>query len=83
MFGKGKWANKILIEGPKDAQLVARIEKIPEVNPDFDDYPVDYTKPGRRSLLGALKVALNYAKANVYCMFYREKRKNNGQAKGA
>ena len=80
MFGRGKWVNKVLIEGEKDAQLVSRIEGIPEVNPDFDQYPVDYKKPGRRSFWKALKVSLRYAKSNIYCMFYKDKRKNQGQA---
>ena len=44
MFGFGKkWQNKVLIEGEKEAMALAQIEGFPDVNPDFDCYPVDVT----------------------------------------
>lgn len=81
MFGKRKWVNKICIEDEKEAQIVSRIEKLPEVNPDFDRYPVDYKKPGHRSLRQAVKISVEYAKHNIYNMFYKDERRNQGQAK--
>ena len=41
MFGRKRWETKILVEGEKSAQLVSRIENLPDVNPDYDIYPVE------------------------------------------
>ena len=79
MFGRGKWVNKICIEGEKEAQIVSRIENLPEVNPNFDSYPVDYKKAGHRSFMQAVRVSMEYAKHNIYNMFYKDKRINQGE----
>lgn len=71
MFGKGRWKNQILIEGEKEAQLVARIEGLPDVNPEYQCYPVDMKLPGKRSFWEAVKKSMQYSKHNVYNMFYK------------
>ena len=76
MFGKGKWVNKLCIEGEKEAQLVARIEGLPEANPDFDSYPVDMTLPKRKTFIQACKKAIEYSKHNIYNMFYKDERRD-------
>ena len=81
MFGRKKWVNKILIEGEKEAQLVSRIENLKEVNPNFDSYPVDFKKAGRRTLWQAIKVSIEYSKHNMYNMFYKDDRINQGECR--
>ena len=71
MFGRGKWKNEILIEGEKEARLVARIENLPDVNPDYDIYPVDMKLPGRRTMMSAIKKSIEYSKHGIYNMFYK------------
>lgn len=71
MFGRKKWKNQVLIEGEKEAQLVARIEKLPDVNSEFNQYPVDMKLPGKRSLKEAIKKSIEYSKHNIYNMFYK------------
>ncbi len=66
-----RWRNDILIEGEKSAKIVSRIEKLPDVSPDFDDYPVDVKLPGRRTKRQAVKKAKMYSDLNIYNMFYK------------
>lgn len=76
MFGIGKkWKNEILIEGEKGARLVSRIENLPDVNPEFDCYPVDMKLPGRRSFMEAVKKSIEYSKHGIYNMFYKIQKK--------
>ena len=70
-----KWRNEILIEGQKEAREVARLEKLPDVDATFDDYPVDYKKPGLRSFKEALRIAMEYSERGIYNIFYKERRK--------
>lgn len=71
-FTRKKWRNSILIESEKEAMLVSRMEGLPEINHDFRDYPVDYTLPKRRTMIKAIKKAIEYSKGNVYNMFWKE-----------
>ena len=71
MFGKKNWETKILVEGEKSAQLVSRIEQLPDVNPDFDVYPVEIKLPRRQSLKEAIRKTIEYGKHNIYTMFYK------------
>jgi hypothetical protein len=73
MFGRKKWQTKILIEGEKSAQLVSRIEKLPDVNPDYEYYPVELKLPEKTTFKEAIKKAVEYAKHNIYTMFYKVK----------
>lgn len=75
MFGRGKWKNEILIEGEKEARLVARIENLPDVNPDYDIYPVDMKLPGRRTMMEAIRKSIEYSKHGIYNMFYKISKK--------
>ncbi len=75
MFGRKKWEQKILIEGEKSAQLVARIENLPGVNPEFDVYPVELTVPKRQTLIESIKKTIEYSKHNIYTMFYKSHKK--------
>ena len=71
-FSKKKWRNSVLIEGEKEAMLVSRMEGLPEVDHNFNNYPVDLTLPKRRTLREAVKKAIDYSKANIYNMFWKE-----------
>ena len=75
MFGKKNWVNKLCIEGEKEAQLVARMENLPEANPEFDHYPVDIKLPERRTLKEAVKKSIEYGEKNIYNMIYRVTKK--------
>ena len=83
MFGKGNWVTKLLVEGEKDAQLVSRIERLPEADPRFENYPVEIKLKKKRSFWQAVKVAVDYAGHNIYSMVYKDKRENQGEAQKA
>lgn len=65
------WRNSVLIEGEKEAALLAREENLPGVNPEFDLYPLDVTLPKRRSFLEAAKKAVKYSSMGIYNMIYK------------
>lgn len=71
MFGKKKWRNVVLIEGQNDAMLIARMENLPDVNEDFDGYPVDVTLNKKRTFWEAVKKAVAYSEKNIYNMLIR------------
>ena len=71
MFGRKRWETKILVEGEKSAQLVSRIEHLPDVNPDYDCYPVEVKLPKRQTLKEAIRKTIEYSKHNIYTMFYK------------
>lgn len=71
MFGRRKWKNSVLVEGEKEATLVAREENLPGVSPEFDQYPVDIALPRRRNLWQAIKKSMTYSKMGIYNMFYK------------
>ena len=75
MFGRKNWETKILVEGEKSAQLVSRIEKLPDVNPDYDVYPVEIKLPKRQTFKEAVMKAVEYSKHNIYTMFYKISKK--------
>lgn len=75
MFGRKIWETKILLEGEKSAQLVSRIEKLPEVDPEFNVYPVEVKLPKRQTLKEAIKKTIEYSKHNIYTMFYKVSKK--------
>lgn len=72
MFLTKKWRNSVLIEGEKEAAMLAREENLPGVNPDFDSYPLDVTLPKRRSLWQAVKKAVRYSSMGIYNMIYKQ-----------
>ena len=65
------WKNSVLVEGEKEATLVAREENLPGVDPEFDCYPVDITLPKRRTFWEAIKKSVNYSKMGLYNMVYK------------
>lgn len=71
MFGKKNWRNVLLIEGKKDAEIVARIENLPAVDPNFDDYPVDLTLHRKCTFWEAVKRAALYSEKNIYNIFVK------------
>ena len=71
MFKK-KWRNSVLVEGEKEAMLIARMEGLPDVDHNFDNYPVDVTLTRRCSFREALKKALLFSERNMYNMIYKE-----------
>lgn len=72
MFWKKEWKNAVLIEGEKEAMAISRFEKLPSVNHNFNDYPVDLVLEGRRTVWDAIKKAIELSKMNIYNMFYKE-----------
>lgn len=75
MLRRKKWVNGLLIEGEKEAMLVAREEDLPGVNPDFDSYPVDITLPKMRTLWQAIKKSIKYSSMGIYTTIYKYKHK--------
>ena len=71
MFGRRNWKNEILIEGPKEARLIAEIENFPDVNPDFDQYPVDLKFPKLRTFKECIKKMMLYSKHGIYSRIFR------------
>lgn len=72
MIFKKKWKNTLLVEGEKEAQIVARKEGLPMPDPSFDQYPVDLQLPKKLSFKEAVKKAIEYSKLNIYNIFYKE-----------
>ncbi len=70
---KKNWSNTLLIEGEKEAQIVARLEGLPMPNHDFDMYPVDLQLPKRCTFLESLKKAVKYSELNIYNIFCKVK----------
>lgn len=68
----GKWRNSVLVEGEKEANLVARTENLPGVDPGFDGYPVDIQLPKKRTFWQAVKRAINYSRMGIYNMVYKD-----------
>lgn len=75
MFGLKRWRNDVLIEGEKEARLIARIEGYPDVNPDWTVYPLDLKLPKKRTFLQAVKTAVEYSKHGIYNTFYKVTKK--------
>ena len=77
MFGRHKkeWKVSLLIEGEKGARQVSRLEQLDGVNPMFDMYPIDVDLPQRHTLRRATQIALEYAKAGIYSVIYRGRKK--------
>lgn len=70
MWKKKKYRNAALIEGQKEAILIARKYNLPEPNHDFDDYPVDLTFPKERSEEEAIKMAKELSNLQIYNVFF-------------
>lgn len=71
MIFRKKWRNTVLIEGTKEANIIAQMENLPGVNQDFDDYPVDLTLKGKRTFWQAIKKAVFLSQKNIYNIFYK------------
>ena len=71
MIFRKKWRTTVLVEGEKDAMLVARMEGLPEPDPAFQGYPVDLTLPKKKTFIQAVKTAMAYSQRNIYNMFYK------------
>lgn len=72
MLFKKKWRNTILIEGEKEAQIVARMEGLPMPDHEFDQYPVDLQLPKKLNFKEAVKRMVDYSKLNIYNIIYKE-----------
>lgn len=66
-----RWRNSVLVEGEKEATLVAREENLPGVDPEFDSYPVDIALPKRRTFWKAVKKSVRYSNMGLYNMIYK------------
>ena len=74
IFRRKNWTNVLLIEGEKEAQIVARKEGWPMPNHDFDGYPVDLQLPERKTFWKSVKKAVEYSELNIYNIFCKIKR---------
>lgn len=63
---KSWWTVVLLIEGEKEAQIVARNEGLPMPDHNFDRYPVDLELPEKMSKRKANKKLLRYSESNIY-----------------
>lgn len=72
IFIKKKWRNSVLIEDEKEAMLIARMEGLPDVDHNFDNYPVDMVLPYKRSFWDAVRKAVDYSRGNIYNMIWKE-----------
>lgn len=70
---KKKWTNRILIEGEKEAMFLAQNLGLPEVNPNFDGYPVDMVLPKKRTFWQAVKYSVYLGERCVYNMIVKNK----------
>jgi len=77
----GKWRNEVLIEGEKSARLLARLEGLPGVNPNYDRYPVDVKLAEKNSFLKAVKRSIQFSELGLYNMFYKITKKGERQEK--
>ena len=75
MFGLGRnWQNKVLLEGEKEAMVLAQIEGLPDVNPDFDCYPVDVTLREKKTFWQAIKKAIFLSERCMYNLVVKVKK---------
>ena len=72
MFLK-KWQNKVLVEGEKEAMVLAQMEGYPDVNPDFDRYPVDVTIDEKLTFWQAVKKAIHLSERCMYNLIIKAK----------
>lgn len=68
-----KWQNKVLIEGEKEAMVIAQMEGYPDVNPNFDCYPVDLTLTKKKSFWEAIKTAVKLSERCMYNLIVKVK----------
>ena len=69
---KGRWKNKILIEGEKEAMVISQKEGYPEVDHNFENYPVDVTLPEKLTFLEAVKRAVWYSERCIYNLIIKD-----------
>ena len=74
---KGRWKNKVLIEGEKEAMVLSQLEGYPEVNHDFDAYPLDVTLPEKLTFWDAVKRAIWFSERCIYNLIVRDNTVNS------
>ena len=72
MFRKKQYVNRVLIEGPTQAMCVAAMENLPDVNPKFEDYPVDMTLRKRRTFKEAVKKMMEFSDKHIYSVIIKK-----------
>ena len=73
MIGRKKWRNRILVEGVKEAQVIALMEGFPDPNPDFTRYPLDVTLPEKLTFWKAIKKAVWLSERCIYNILVKDK----------
>ena len=68
-----KWQNQVLVEGEKEAMVIANMEGLPKVDPSFNAYPVDITLPQKRTFKEAVKKAMFLSERCMYNLIVRSK----------
>lgn len=71
IFKKKLWRNQVLIENEKEAMLISQMENLPEVDPRFDNYPVDVRLPEPLTFKQAIKKAILFSERSMYNLIYR------------
>lgn len=75
MFGRKKWKVDLNVEGELQARTVSRKEGLPDVNPEFDNYPINVELPKRMTFKQAMRKVIDYGQAGIYTILYKGKRK--------
>ena len=71
---KKRWKVDLNVEGELQAMTVGRNEGLPGINPDFDNYPINVSLPKKMTLKEATKKVIDYGRAGIYSIMYKEKR---------
>ena len=75
MFGRKKWKVDLNVEGELQARTVSRKEGLPDVNPEFNNYPINVELPKRMTFKQAMRKVIDYGQAGIYTILYKGKRK--------
>ena len=69
---EGKWNLRVQLDGIKEAEMLARTEKLPAPSESFDDYPVDLLLPGKVNFFTAIRKAIIYSGMGIYSMIFKD-----------
>ena len=73
MIFEKKWKIILLIEGEKEARLVASEENIPIFSDSIEEYPIEFENKVNLTYWQAIKKARKYSELNIYHILYKKK----------
>ena len=81
MFNRKKkeeenWCVDLNVEGSLQAMALSRNEGLPGVNQEYNNYPVNVEIVKRTTLQDAVNKAIEFGKAGIYSIIYRNKRED-------